>query len=340
MVALVGVTEARRIVGRGVGVGLCIASILRIQMGVAAAAPPRPVEVGVGGYGLLTAIACPASTQCTAVDVGADVATFDPVASGLRRAGNVAPSGGTAGVLAVSCPAIMRCAVSAPRDDAVGFDPQVPATAEAVDLHADLGAPVRTVACAPSNLCVAVDAIGEAVPFDPQRVGADDVPLPTRQRVDPGVYLSYPHVTCPSGGECVLVDDHGTEVTFDPQDGHVVSKMRIDEVARANHAAMGSVSCPSLDQCTTVDTRGGAVTFDPLTTTIAPARIVVDASGGAVNAVACPSTVQCTLVDNRAGAATFDPAAPRPAARTVIDPGGGPLIDVALDFPRFRGHLI
>lgn len=283
---------------------------------------------GAGATGALidslaaySAVACPSSTQCTAMDNFGDEATFDPANSGPAAATSVdgnadviyaiacpsvtqctavddlgeaatfdprAPSGATVTtvvtdhpLLAVACPSVTQC--TAVDDDryAATFNPQAPTSASYVDLNTPANTSLVGVSCPSAAQCSVLDGAGDAVTFDPQAPGR---PAPTSVLSQPGVAIS-----CPSATECVAVGAEGDRVTFDPQ---MPSARSTSDVDSAQPAAL---SCPSATYCVGLDSAGAAFEFDPRGTGATGTRSVGDPAQLAD--LACPSILRCVVID-------------------------------------------
>jgi hypothetical protein len=295
-------------------------------------------------------VACPATSQCTAIDNFGDEATFDPGSSSAAPAapvdrkadivyGIACPSvtqctavddlgqavtfnplsPGAAKVtaivkghplLAVSCPTTAQC--TAVDDDryAATFDPRNPTAAAYVDLGTPAGASLVGVACPSAAQCNALDGIGDAVTFNPQAPGR---PSPTRVLGGPGVAIA-----CPALTECIAIDSNGNRATFDP---HAPATVATSPVFSAQPT---SLSCPSPTYCVGLDTAGRALEFDPHGVGATASRSVGDSAQ--VADLTCPAVTLCVAVDY-AGAAFI-------GSQTVAGP------PAALTRPSIAGRLV
>jgi hypothetical protein len=146
-------------------------------------------------------VACPTSTECTAVG-GLDEVTFNPrspdapeaVAIGVNSYDYIN------GLYALACPSVSQCTALDALGDEVTFNPRSPGHPKHVTI--DGQDKLSGLACPTVNLCVAVDDTGNALQGDPQRTG------PWRLgRVAGGD--SFTAVACPAAWRCVAVDNAG-----------------------------------------------------------------------------------------------------------------------------------
>jgi hypothetical protein len=138
----------------------------------------------VVGYGDLSAVSCPSTTQCTALD-GLEEVTFDPI-TGTPNAAGTAPlaAGGFTGSLSgLACLSATQCTAvgghgtsSNIQGVVVSFDPAAPAGASPVIDPATStpeaeNSPLNGVACTSASPCVAVASGGVAVNITPSIAG-------------------------------------------------------------------------------------------------------------------------------------------------------------------------
>ena len=294
-------------------VALAAAALLYLALPQAASAAlswSGPTKID--GTNVLAGVACPSTSQCTAVDDVGQQVTFDPASPGTRTPTAIDHnSEGTLDLSGVACPATSQCTAVDSYGFQVTFDPISPGTPTPTSIDQAHGNPyLDAVACPSTSQCTAVDVQnGDEVTFDPKSPGT-----PT----DP--YLgtsSLTGVACPSTSQCTAVSGGGGVVTFDPTSPGTPTPT-------PTSTFWSGVACPSTSQCTAVG--GGRVTFDPTSPgTPTPTPI---GSTNALTGVACPSTSQCTAVDNGrngggAGQVTFDPTSPVTPPPTRIDDGNG-----------------
>jgi len=240
------------------------------------------------------AVACPAATQCTAVDSQGQEATFNP-----RLQGSVEPNKIDWGnkLAGIACPSISQCTAVDNRGGQFTFDPAAPGTVNAWQASS---VSLFAVACASEIECVGVgNPQSTAVTFDP--VGLPSaITLPIEEVDGLGA------VSCPSARQCTATTLE-SEVTFDPAAPSAAAPVPI-----GSEGWIPAIACPTLTQCTAVESGGQQITFDPSSPTGAEASpIGISAPWG----VACPSTEQCTAV-GEFQTSTFDP----------LEPGGLPLV--------------
>ena len=251
----------------------------------------------------LVAVACPSTSQCTAIDYASgDAVTFNPTATG---GGSVAaaPVAGNYSLGSISCPSTAQCTTLDRYDGSQHtFNPATPGTINSVQIDAT-GNNTSTVVCLSASECVATDSGGNEVTFDPTATTT-----PTPRAIMPGGGLGA--LVCPSQTSCVATDGSIGVVSFDPA-APALATDHLVGVAGGLHG----LACSSSSQCIAVDGAGNAITLDP--TTAGNLRVSI-ASGTALQGVSCPSASQCTSVDGSGHELTFDPTSPgSPAARTI-----------------------
>lgn len=275
---------------------------------VPAVASAAPVAVDLGSEGTPQSVACPSTSQCTAISDDGDAATFDPASPGTPKpitVDNPPPEPGTGprGSLehvAVVCPATDQCTLVDSDGRVVTFNPLGPGHPQPVAIdrgdHAqevpnELSFGALQLACPSTQQCTAVDYAGDEVTFNPLSPGT-----PAPVSIDGGAALRL--LACPSTEQCTAADARGHVVTFDPRAPGAGAPVTI------SHHQLTSLACPITELCVATDEAGRAVTFNPL----APSRGVQAPFGGtiAANGVSCPSASQCTAVGQEEYV-TFDP---------------------------------
>jgi hypothetical protein len=254
---------------------------------------------------LIEGVACPSTSQCTAVDGSGNEVTFDPRSPSAGKPVAIDSDG----LIAVACSSTTECTAV----DAVGrqvtFDPAAPGnpTATTLDIQPDAGG-FAAIACPATDQCTAVNHYsGSEVTFDPLSPTS-----PTPTEIDPGAPLWS--VACPATTRCTAVGSSGTEITFDPAAPARSTPAMID------HEELYAVACPSMSQCTAGNGYGNEVTFDPAAPGTPKPKTL--APGLPIIAIACPSAHQCTAVGNGGGGTqvvTFDPVSPGAPAVVLID---------------------
>ena len=245
-----------------------------------------------GNYGL-EAVACPSTSQCTAVEYDyleppyvARQVTFDPATGLVITPPTTIDDGGT--MKSVACPSTSQCTAVDYVGNEVTFDPTSPGTPTTATVGTAI---LQGVACPSISQCTAVYAGdsggGNEVTFDPTSPGT-----PTPTTIDSVIFLDA--VACPSTSQCTAVDVAGNEVTFDPDSPGTPATTSVNAVT-----GLDAVACPSTSQCTALDDFGYQVTFDPASPGT-PTRTVLDETqeygGEDLTAVACPSVALCVVV--------------------------------------------
>lgn len=269
---------------------------------------PTAIDQNGGPGQELYGVACPSTTQCTAVDEWGQAITFNPSAPGSPKPVTLDSwgDGANGGFQGISCPSTAQCtAVGGGPDggDAVTFNPASPKDASSMALHVD-----GAVSCPSISQCTTVSqAGGQEETFDPQSSSSS---APVTLNSD----LQFVDVSCPAVSQCTAVDDQeGDEITFDPASPGAPTPASVDP-----GSGLYGVACPSVTQCTAVDYSGDEVTFNPAS----PSGASQDAVGGTVlHDVACPSVSECVATGDFGEEVAFDPASPGNATVTTIGSG-------------------
>ncbi|HEY2654765.1 MAG TPA: hypothetical protein VGI55_03190, partial [Solirubrobacteraceae bacterium] len=174
-----------------------------------------PVDRHAAGVGM-TGVACPAATQCTAIDQQGSEVTFNPEAPANVTALSISGAIPTS----VACPSAVQCTAVDVRGVEATFNPQTARliASAAVDSQ---GVPV-SVDCPTTAQCTAVDLSGNEASFNPTTGAAIGKKSP--QQIDSGGTLVA--VDCTSTTTCTAVDTGGQNtgpigVTFDPTQSQV-----------------------------------------------------------------------------------------------------------------------
>jgi hypothetical protein len=254
---------------------------------------------------VLLAVACPAVTQCTAVDDQGNAVTFDPGSPDGARTTTI-DSGGY--LSSIACPSISQCTTVDGGGQEVTFNPASPGAPAIHMIFA--GGFIAGVACPTTSQCTAAGDQGGEVTFNPNAPPSNPTPI----AVDGSNQINA--VACPTVTQCTAVDVNGNEATFNPTSPGGAVPSTID----GGNYFLG-IDCPSAAQCTAVGGAGHEVTFNPSSPAgAAPVRIPRD---NQLDAVACPSTSECVTVDLAGyGFAGFAPSAPPPPPPS----SGGPAI--------------
>jgi hypothetical protein len=233
-------------------------------------------SVGLGPD--LHAIACPLVTQCTGVDYQGDQTTFDPAAPG--NAPFVRINRGQASLADIACPAPGQCTAIASHGE-ITFPPLATGSRRFVRLPGS--PPLRALACPSVSECVAVNAGGHAVTFNPR---APRHPRVVDVAPSGGGFAA---IACPAVRQCTAVGSNGRVVTFDPSPPTHARMVAVDPGA----AALTGIACPSARFCIATDVAGHALQGDPrggLAWTTEPVH-------GAAAEVSCLSVSYCVGVD-------------------------------------------
>jgi hypothetical protein len=266
----------------------------------------------------LSAIACPSTGRCTAVDAFGDEVTFDP----RRAAGaRLVRIDGSIALIGVSCPTLAQCTATDALGNELTFDPGRPRARNLVSID-PAGAGLWSIDCRSQARCMAVDGLGNAVTFNPRKpAGATPIV------VDPGGG-GLEDVSCPRSSRCVAVDFDGNVLTFDPMTPRVAAARPVDPTGHPT-----ALACFAVSRCTTVDTAGNEVSFDP-TGPAGAAAIAIDPGGGGLTGISCPSARRCTAVDLSGREVTFDPTAPSAPTPVLVDLNGHGMSSIACPSPR------
>ena len=266
------------------------------------AAASRTVLDHAGGTGLV-AIACPGSTQCTAISA-TQAWTFnpdDPSASSTATI-DAAPAAATA----LTCPTISQCTAVDSDGRETTFDPQTPGVPTPVGVST--GANFSTALCVSTTLCTAADQNGQLDSFDP-RSGTPISSVPT---------TGVDSLACVSGDYCIAGDSAGQVVPFTPgssvnDDGNATS---LD-----GGAPLTGVSCPLADRCVAVSPRNEAI-FDPFDPSYGQINTISTHGADPITDLACPKLSLCSIVAGPLQVA-FNPFRFRHPRREVSDPARG-----------------
>jgi hypothetical protein len=173
-----------------------------------------------------------------------------------------------------------------------------------IDPSSDEG--IVGVRCPSRTECVAADANGGAVTYNPKTGKL------IRRHVDPGADGgSLVALACFSTTQCTAVDNDGDMGTFQPRTGKQIASAKIDVPVGLNAPSgdssdqLSSIACPGATFCVAVDTLGNVVTFNPRSRANATPTTID--KGHQLNAIACPSTGRCVLVDSAGQALTGNP---------------------------------
>ena len=196
------------------GVALLLALVLAPAAGAQQFSWYAPITLAnAGGTQPADAVACPSSTQCTAVGANGQQVTFNPTNGSTTGSSAIDVLGH---VSRVSCPSTSQCTAVDNLGQEVTFNPVSGATLAGglQSIETDLSPTVpstalNAVACPTTSFCVAVDSSGSAYRFDPTQAGSSD----GGDTVDGTTALNA--VACKSdASQCVAVDAAGNEITI------------------------------------------------------------------------------------------------------------------------------
>jgi hypothetical protein len=191
-------------------------------------------------------VACPATTQCTAVDDSGGEVTFDPTSATPNSTPHTVDSGED--LHALACPSNTQCTAVDGSGGEVTFDP-TSATPNSTAQTVDAGPGLDGVACPSATQCTAVDPSGGEVTFDPTSATPNSTPY----TIDSTLLNT---LDCPSATQCGAVDGFGREVTFDPTSAAPNSTPHT--IVGAN--SLDSIACVSVGECVAVDDVGNGFT--------------------------------------------------------------------------------
>lgn len=239
----------------------------------------------------LLAITCPNADRCVSVDQSHEI-RFDPHPEQDPLFGGIYgfPDSAHDPITGLACPQLTRCTVVR-GDEQITFDvyrfrrlrPQI--------IDHDAGATLTAVRCPTAEECIAVDADGGAITYNP----ASGHIVRGRITVEKGRTLTA--LDCPSRMQCTATDDDGQAISFDPLTGQrllnatIDVKVGLDSPRDASGHELDAITCSNTQACAAVDTLGDVVTFDPRSRHGARLHRY-DAAGG-LTAISCPNGDMC-----------------------------------------------
>ncbi len=223
-----------------------------------------PAQSVFNPVGSLTAVSCPSSQSCTAVDSNGSVFQMDQGAWKIAKQFSEQ-------MTSVSCWSAKQCV-------AVGFDGFLASSSKGswTRIRTNTTAEFTAVSCASPTLCVAVDGAGDGTVFNPSTNA-----LQVASQIDTTGTLVG--IACANAtSSCLAVDDAGGVLTFNNGFGPVTTV--------ASATAFTSVACPSAATCLASTTDGSVMTFDHANPTSSQ-----EVSGGvSLTGISCSSTTMCT----------------------------------------------
>jgi hypothetical protein len=291
-----------------------------------------PVDAAGANNGNASYVACPALTQCTAVDGSGHAVTFNPQSPGSPQPVLIdpaqsepagAPETGTF-LSGIACPSQTECVAIDDFAGEITFNPQSPGSAvrarvDGIDFEQDY-LELKGVACPSITQCTVVDEQGNEVTFNPQSPGT-----PTPTTID-GVAI-IDSIACPALTECTALDYNGNELTFNPESPGTPAATSL-----AGEGVLTNLACPSTTECVTIEnTNGDEVLFNPAAPASVTRAPVIGSGEGYTVSIACPSTTECVGTNyTSADVSVFNPTAP---VLTPIIPIPGPVDTNLLDVP-------
>jgi hypothetical protein len=277
----------------------------------------------IDGDGMPSAIACPSSALCVAVDnqgnalTSTDPATADPTWS-LKRD---IDSGGA--LSSVSCPSSALCVAVDDQGNALtSTDPSAGPAASWSTLDVDRTAALTSattalngVSCASAALCVAVDNRGDALISTDPSAG----PAANWSAVDVDGTTALSSVSCPSVSLCVAVDAAGNVLSSgNPLAGGSSTWQSHD---LDFEPPLVSVSCTAAELCVALDGSGDAfASVNPAPASGRPtwSSTMIDTLGNPTE-VSCAASGLCVAVDGSGYALASDAPALVPPAWLELD---------------------
>jgi hypothetical protein len=281
-----------------------------------AGATPAPIVLN----GLLGRVACPSTTQCTAVDSLGNELTYNPLAPASPTKVSIDHEFSN-GLLGIACPVVTQCTAVSAGTREITFNPQSGAVTTSVAVDPSSGgnaigqdSGIQAIVCASASACSAVDGNGQLLSFDPTAPGH-----PALIRIDSGSILFA--VSCPSRDQCTATGER-TEVTFHPVSRRS-SPPRV--IFRGLGLAIGGVACPLVTICSAVDV-DWQVTFNPQRPRF-PRRHSIDPSSDiGLTDLRCPSQTECVAIDGNGGAVSYNPRSAALIKRNISPEHGEGLV--------------
>jgi hypothetical protein len=256
---------------------------------------PTPTAVDNGGedntlqtvspYGNLEGVACPSTSQCTAVDAAGREVTFNPRSPGTPTPTTI--DGDDGGAMFLACSSRSECTAVDDTGHEITFNPNSPRTQTRAVI--DRGGELYNVVCLSTSRCTAVGTVAGSI----RSVALTFDPASPRGSAPIGYYFgeNLPGIACPSRSQCTVV--HGSErSTFNPTaPGH--GRATVTIIDSPSGGALLQIACPSTTKCITLDSEGREVTFNPnAERQVFPTPVDSASRFGAF--LACPSASQCT----------------------------------------------
>jgi hypothetical protein len=263
-----------------------LATLVAVPGGAAQAALPPgwsgPVQVDPA-HGGATALSCPTSTFCAAVDQKGDAFVMTGSSWSAPARIETTSLGDPVPQVDVSCASPTFCVSVDDWGHAIGYD----GSRWSAPVTIDGDTPLDSVSCPSSGFCVAVDSFGYAMTFNGHAWGSPVL-------VDPGKAGGERLVSCSSASFCALMSS-GSVRTFDGSTWSTTTTIGLGPILYA-------ISCTSASFCLAEGANGfsgpGVVRFDGTTWT------TPSGTGGGTD-VSCTSATFCVAV-NAGAVSTFN----------------------------------
>lgn len=256
-------------------------------------------------------LACPSTTQCTAIVDNNYEDTFNPASPGTPTEAQIdnAPliSSDAWGVQDLSCPSQTQCTGVDSQSSEVTFNPQSPPASQnpqVIDTNTASNSNYEYyVSCPSVSQCTAIDGANTAITFNPGASPWTSRPTIISTHAFASTF-NIGGVDCPSTTQCTDVYTYpgsGTnsyEVTFNPQSPGNPTPVALSMYANSGGATGSFVKCPSTTQCT-VSGADNTASGNPYEVTFNP-QAPGTPSGESVpedGALSCPSVSECVMTD-------------------------------------------
>jgi hypothetical protein len=258
-----------------------------------------------------TAISCPSTGLCVAVDAGGNVVYTVTPASGGWSAPLSVDSGHQ--LTAISCPTTSLCFAADNHGDIYSSTAPTSAAGWTTSGDVDGTTPITGISCPSAALCVAVDATGHVLgSTSPGTLTAGAWPV-----VDTDGSNPLTGVSCPSTSLCAAVDNAGQVlVTTTPPTGWAAA------LSLSSTTGLTAVSCTASGLCVATGNDGTVyASADANASNPTWSRTAVDST--ALNAVSCSDVGVCVLADEGGSVLVSDTPASAPPNWAVapIDAG-------------------
>jgi hypothetical protein len=294
---------------RSIGTRALVVALLGLAL--PGSAPARTTTLSWHGpiriaEAVLTAVSCPSTHACVAVDLKGEIMATSAPGSGRARDWHVVRRPSGVALRSISCPSAQLCVAAGDHGDVVVSN-RPNHTHSWTTLSASMYA-LTAVACPTTRLCVAVDDNGDVLTSTaPTRAGSW-----TSQHIDTGINYQCFHygttgpscqsalqaISCaPSSAVCAATDDSGHEfASLNAGHGPWTNSGLAGSLPASQSFA--SISCPNTHLCVLVNGDGDVTQLDPSTSPQPNRYDTVDRSAG-LDAIDCPSNRLCVTSDLR-----------------------------------------